>query len=367
MRLIAVPPMANRHSASRSREAQLPMCRASATGKSMWSTSRSPAAPKLVARIPVAGNPNNILLNRAQTRLFVAADNSDRVSVIDTATNRVSRRFAPPRPPACCAARQHLPGAAPNSLTLSPDEKTLYVTNGGMNAIAVISLAPGQPHRVVGLIPTGWYPQSISISRDGKTLYDVNSKSDPGPNPLYDGARLRFRKRIPQCTRRPINTFCSSRKRAAGHSGTESKGTRLADQEGRRQRFPRHGAEPAGRADDGGAAPAHQACHLHRQREPDVRSGARRSRSRQWRSRLAEFGKIITPNQHRLAEQFVDLDNILCSGEVSGNGWPWSTAARETDFNVKTVPLSYAGGRGIGLPVAERQITPLARLDPTAG
>jgi hypothetical protein len=58
---------------------------------------------------------------------------------------------------------------------------------------------------------------------------------------------------------------------------------------------------------------------------------------------LAVFGKVVTPNQHRLADQFVDLDNTLCSGEVSGNGWPWSTAARESDFNVKTVPLSYAG------------------------
>ena len=58
---------------------------------------------------------------------------------------------------------------------------------------------------------------------------------------------------------------------------------------------------------------------------------------------LAEFGQVVTPNQHRLADQFVDLDNMLCSGEVSGNGWPWSTAARETDFNVKTVPLGYAG------------------------
>jgi hypothetical protein len=58
---------------------------------------------------------------------------------------------------------------------------------------------------------------------------------------------------------------------------------------------------------------------------------------------LAEFGNIVTPNQHRLASGFVDLDNTLCSGEVSGNGWPWSTAARESDFNVKTVPLSYAG------------------------
>ena len=59
-----------------------------------------------------------------------------------------------------------------------------------MNAVAVISLAQGRRHSVVGLIPTGWYPQSISISRDGKTLYDVNSKSNPGPNLLYDGTPI---------------------------------------------------------------------------------------------------------------------------------------------------------------------------------
>ncbi len=129
-----------------------------------------PAAPKVQARIPVAGNPNNLLLNRAQTRLYVAADNSDRISVIDTATKRVIEEIRTTAPAGVLRGPAHLPGAAPNSLALSPDEKTLYVTNGGMNAIAVIAIAPGAPHRVVGLIPTGWYPQSISVSRDGKTL-----------------------------------------------------------------------------------------------------------------------------------------------------------------------------------------------------
>ena len=134
-------------------------------------------------RIAVAGNPNNILLNRAETRLYVAADNSDRISVIDTATNRVIEEIRTTAPAGVLRGPAHLPGAAPNSLALVARRKTLYVTNGGMNAIAVISLGAGAPHRVIGLIPTGWYPQSISVSRDGKTLYDVNSKSDPGPNP----------------------------------------------------------------------------------------------------------------------------------------------------------------------------------------
>ncbi len=66
---------------------------------------------------------------------------------------------------------------------------------------------------------------------------------------------------------------------------------------------------------------------------------------------LALYGHRLTPNFHRISDQFVTLDNFLCSGEVSGDGWHWSTEARETDMAVKTIPLNYAssptgGGRG---------------------
>src|SRR6202020_2892091 len=140
--------------------------------------------------IPVEGNPNSLVLNASGSRLFVASDSSDRVSIIETTANRVVETIRTTAPEGVLGDSKQLPGAAPNSLILSPDKKTLYVTNGGMNAIAVISLSQGQSHRVIGLIPTGWYPQSISISRDGKTLYDVNSKSDPGPNSQYDGIEV---------------------------------------------------------------------------------------------------------------------------------------------------------------------------------
>src|SRR5204863_6373308 len=57
---------------------------------------------------------------------------------------------------------------------------------------------------------------------------------------------------------------------------------------------------------------------------------------------LTEFGERITPNFHNIARQFVDLDNFYDSGEVSGDGWPWSTSARESDFGEKAVVLQYA-------------------------
>jgi len=61
---------------------------------------------------------------------------------------------------------------------------------------------------------------------------------------------------------------------------------------------------------------------------------------------VALFTEPYTPNQHQIARQFVTLDNFYDSGEVSGVGWNWSTAARATDYVEKTVPPSYAGRFG---------------------
>ncbi len=48
------------------------------------------------------------------------------------------------------------------------------------------------------------------------------------------------------------------------------------------------------------------------------------------------YGADITPNEHKLALQFGVLDNFYDSGEVSGDGHDWSTAAITSDYNEKT-------------------------------
>ena len=140
-------------------------------------------SPVIVARIPLSGNPNRMVLDKAQTRLYVALDNSDEVAVIDTSRNRVIHTVKTAAPAGLLATVT--PGASPNSLTFSPDGRTLYVTNGGTNSVAVLSVLADGGLRVDGLIPTGWYPNSVSVSADGKTLYVVNSKSNTGPNPSH--------------------------------------------------------------------------------------------------------------------------------------------------------------------------------------
>jgi hypothetical protein len=58
---------------------------------------------------------------------------------------------------------------------------------------------------------------------------------------------------------------------------------------------------------------------------------------------LVMYGADITPNEHKLARQFGVLDNFYDSGEVSGDGHVWSTAAINSDYNEKTWQLAYRG------------------------
>jgi len=152
------------------------------------------AAPAVSARIPVRGNPNRMVLNRAGSRLYVASDNADVVSVIDTASDRVLDAVRTIAPASLVMPGAYFHGVDPNSLALSPDESRLYVSNGGENAVAILTLGTGTP-QVAGLIPTGYWPNSVSVSADGRMLYIVNGKNVPGPNARwcadndYDPAR----------------------------------------------------------------------------------------------------------------------------------------------------------------------------------
>jgi hypothetical protein len=57
--------------------------------------------------------------------------------------------------------------------------------------------------------------------------------------------------------------------------------------------------------------------------------------------KLTMYGAAITPNQHKLALQFGVLDNFFDSGEVSGDGHVWSTAAIGTDYLERSWQINY--------------------------
>src|SRR5208283_1701118 len=156
--------------------------------------------PVVTARIHVKGQPNKMTLNKAQTLLYVAEDESDTVDVIDLNPSDVGNPsqpatvntvveaipvIAPAEALASFSLTQYT-GANTNSVTLSPDETHLYVTNGNLNDVAVVALTgTNTGDQVVGLIPSGWYPNSVSLSADGTWAYVVNSKSPTGANPYW--------------------------------------------------------------------------------------------------------------------------------------------------------------------------------------
>ena len=71
-------------------------------------------------------------------------------------------------------------GLLPFGLTLSRDERTLYVALLGFNAVAVIDVETGTTK---GLIPTGWGPSRVLLSKDGQSLYVISCRGyGAGPN-----------------------------------------------------------------------------------------------------------------------------------------------------------------------------------------
>ena len=60
---------------------------------------------------------------------------------------------------------------------------------------------------------------------------------------------------------------------------------------------------------------------------------------------LVLFGEKVTPNLHKIAREFVLLDNFYVNSDVSADGHNWATAAIAPDYTQRMWPNSYAGRR----------------------
>lgn len=308
--------------------------------------------PKVKTRITVPGEPTKMTLNRAQTRLYAALPSDDMVAVINTDSNQGIASVGTTAPSGIFSNPRRLMGSNPNSLALSPDEKTLYVANGGANSIAAIftdgmqneSLA-GLPGGIVrGLIPTGWYPSSVSVSADGKMLYVVNTRSVPGPNP--GGCRNTTsiaHGSLDECYGQNEYIFQLDK------GGFETIPTPNADE---LDSLTKQVAENDHYVSDAQRAAIEKTMAFLRAHIKHVIYIIKENRTYDQvlgdlpegngDPKLAVLGKALSPNHHQIAQQFVDLDNFFCSGDVSGEGWNWSTAARESEFVQNEVPVNYA-------------------------
>jgi DNA-binding beta-propeller fold protein YncE len=116
--------------------------------------------------------PAAVVAMRRRPYAFVAMSNVDRIATINLAA-------AAPVVAGGTELRLYNRGpygTQPVALALAPSERRLYVALAGIDAIAVLDTAdPRHLHRV-GLIPTGWYPSALALSRDGRFLFVANAK-----------------------------------------------------------------------------------------------------------------------------------------------------------------------------------------------
>src|SRR6267142_995889 len=311
--------------------------------------------PAVTDRISVKGEPTRITLNPKQTRLYVAESSNDSVGVISTKTHQIIEEIGTTAPKSVFANNKGFKGSSPNSVAVSADGGFLYVTNGGANSVAVIRLArdgdgeggSGARSELQGVIPTGWYPNSVSVSADGSMLYVVNGKSNTGPVP-QNCTDVAGATKGDFSTCGAANQYVWQLTKAGFLTLPVPSGEALEELTAQVAQNNNYSAQQ-------NVADADMMGFLHGKIQHVIYIVKENRTYDQILGDLSKgngdpsivvYPQPLTPNLHALANNFIDLDNFYDSGEVSGDGWNWSTSARAADTIEKTEPINYAG-RGL--------------------
>lgn len=126
------------------------------------------------AEVVGGASPNSIAAGSRYA--YVSNATNDNISVIDYRNNKLKGHI----PISVDKRIDRYRGLLPFGLTLSKDEKTLYVALLGFNAVAVIDTESG---KTKGLIPTGWGPVRVKLSDDEGEMYVITCRGlGAGPN-----------------------------------------------------------------------------------------------------------------------------------------------------------------------------------------
>jgi DNA-binding beta-propeller fold protein YncE len=313
---------------------------------------------RVTNEIEVGLHPTALAWDEPHNRLYVVNGNSDSISVVDTAANRILttwslQPFASP-----------VLGIAPTAVVLSPGGIRLYVTCGGINAVAVVETAGGQ---IEGLIPTGWYPGHLAMSPDGKTLAVATLLGVGSGSELNADVLEYFREELPDLRpgidRRYVHSYrgtvhvipvpeayqLEAYTRAVAentHLQLRPEQVTLPNLHARPLPVPLRSGEPS--------LIEHVIYIVKENRTYDQLFGDLERGNGD--PSLLLYGEDSTPNHRALARQFVVLDNFYATGGNSGDGHQWVTQAAESDYAMwpgydgrsypfdGDDPIAYAGG-----------------------
>lgn len=264
---------------------------------------------------------------------------SDCLSVIDLSSLAVIEKIWTKSNPS------ELFGATPNALAFGKESDVLYVANGTQNAVAVVEFEPEQKgeSKLLGMIPVGWFPGALAYDPNQDALLVANIKGLP-TEPRKQGNSIGFNShqyngslsilQVPNESELPA----LSERVARNMRADALIQSRLAARQGQPPRaIPQRIGEPS--------LIEHVVYIIKENRTFDqVFGDVGRGKAD---PELCIFGKDITPNQHKLVDEFVLLDNTYCCGILSADGHQWSTTAIATDYLEKSFagfPRSYPDG-----------------------
>jgi DNA-binding beta-propeller fold protein YncE len=296
-----------------------------------WTSLLEPKDPTSAGSHPTA-----MLLSPDEHLLYVALSNSDQVGVIETETGLLKWVLATlPN-----AAMPH--GTYPVALAQSKDGKRLFAACASLDAIAVFdsshlgvgNAAPDLLNMTgaIGFIPTDWYPSALATVGDD-LLIATSKGQGTGPNSGPDNLQNEKRHREhPYIATLLYGSIARLRiqdieKQLPDLTRQVEESNLLHSSPGQIQ-FAQN------------SNPIHHVIYIIKENRTydqvlgDLKPG-------DGDPSLTMYGADVTPNQHKLALQFGVLDNFYDSGEVSGDGHNWSTAAITSDYNEQTWQISY--------------------------
>ncbi len=296
------------------------------------------ATDNVIHKLAVGSNPNDMKLS-ADGRLFVACSNDNTVHVIDSNNfdelERISTTLTPKAPE----------GSTPDALAIDDEHKLLYIANADNNSVAVADISDREQSKVLGFIPTGWYPTALLLTDHNSTLLIGNAKGEKSYSDIggpYSPKGLHHKgETIKSLQSSSIEMLSVAELKEKLPHWTEqvTKNTPYRDSQLSEARAARQPSVIPQRVGQG--TPIQHILYIIKEnRTYDQEFGDLPGANGD--SRLAVFGEQVTPNQHALAKQYVILDNLYCDGAVSEDGHPWSDAAYATDFNEKQWPAVYA-------------------------
>ncbi len=289
---------------------------------------------QVVKRIPLlrpasptasGSHPTALLLSADERRLYVALANADKIALLDTASGSLNGMLSTLLP------GQEYSGSYPTALVESSDGKKLFVANSGSDAVAVFDTTPNDspvPRPALGFIPTEWYPTALAVHGDDLVIASgkgTSSTANAGYMP--DWASMNGHRMHPYVV--PLLHGSIARVKIQQMQSDLASLTAEVEQSNLMQenRFSIPFA--------GGTNPIRHVIYIIKENRTydqifgDLKPGDADPS-------LTMYGQDITPNQHALARQFGILDNFYDSGNVSGDGHVWSTAAISSDYTERT-------------------------------